>query len=207
MLDDSLRSFLDRLGSADPVPGGGAASALAAALAANLFKMVVALTRQKEADKNDLLAPVEARLNDLATDLGALVTRDADAYQRVRHAYQMPKDAEDQRIRRAMEIQLAMREATNVPLEVAQRCVELLESAIDVVVLGRPSAISDAGTANFLALSAAMGALLNVQVNLEHVDDDDFVASASSRAVAIQERCHACFEQVRVKIAERMGAA
>lgn len=205
LIDGTVRSFLDSLGSADPVPGGGSASALAAAMAAGLFKMVVGVTRDKEEDKREPLAPLQARVSAIADTLAALVDRDAGAYGRVRDAYRMPKETEDQRIQRNMAIQLGLREATTVPLEVLEGCLELLEVAPDVVLYGRVSCISDAGTGNFLALSAAMGALLNVQVNMAHILDEAFVTLAWSRATELLERCQACFEQSRQQVVERMA--
>lgn len=205
LVDDSVRSFITRLGAADPVPGGGAASALAGALAAGLFLMTVRITREKEDDKRELLASSEERLSALEQQLTALVDRDAEAYQRVRHAYGMPKDAEDQRIKRAMEIQLANRGATAVPLEVAERCVDMLDAAVEIVRLGRASCISDAGVGNLLALSALTGALLNVQVNLQGIDDDEYVVPTGARAAELTERAHERFEQIRLTVAERMA--
>lgn len=206
LIDDSIHSFLEHLGSPEPVPGGGSASALAGALSARLLRMVVTLTQEREEDKREALAPVLARVTAAADALAACVDRDAEAYARVRRAYAMPKDAEDLRIKRAMEIQLALREATSVPLEVAEHCLEALEAASDVALHGRVSCISDAGTGNFLALAAAMGALLNVQVNIEQIDDEAYVASVMERASSLAEHCQAGFERARERIAERMAA-
>ena len=203
LVDGTIRSFLEALGSADPVPGGGSASALAASLAANLFKMVVSVTRAKEEDKRALLEPIFARVSALGDALTGLVDRDAAAYGRVRKAYGSPKDSDEQRIQRGIEIQLALREATTVPLEILERCLDLLEIAPDVVLHGRVSCISDAGTGNFLALSAAMGALLNVQVNLQDIDDEAFATASWARAAEMVERCQAGFEQARQRVAER----
>lgn len=205
LIDGTVRSFLDRLGAADPVPGGGSASALAAAMAAELFKMVMAVTRSKEEEKRDLLTPLQARVSAAADTLAGLVDRDADAYSRVRDAYRMPKETEDDRNQRDVAIQLGLREATTVPLDVLASCLELLEVAPDVVLYGRASCISDAGTGNFLALSAAMGAFLNVQANMAHILDEAFVTSAWSRATDLLERCQACFEKSRLQVVERMG--
>jgi len=205
LVDKSLREFLGELASASPTPGGGSASALAAAVAASLFSMVGNLTVGKEAEKAEALRPALLQVMALAEAFTRLVDRDAQAYDRVRDAYRLPKEREDDKIKRAMEIQLALREATTVPLELAEKCVELMEAASDVVRLGRPTAISDAGVANFFALTAVMGGVLNVEVNLQSVDDEDFVRNTIERVGSIQQKSRELFDRTQQIVLDRMN--
>jgi formiminotetrahydrofolate cyclodeaminase len=204
LVEKSVSEFLKQLGSADAVPGGGAASAVAAALAANLFNMVIGITLEKEPDKAAGLTTTQHQMQTLAAEVEALIDRDAQAYQRVKDAYRMPKDAEDKRIARSMEIQLAMREAAEVPLELAERTMQMLEAAHRIAEVGRTSCISDAGVGNFMALSAIMGALLNVEINLQAIDDDGFTTRLSARLAELQERSRAQFEQINDVVMARL---
>src|SRR5689334_2769995 len=117
LTDQTVTEFLKALGSGNAVPGGGSASALAAALAANLLSMVVEITVAKEPDKADALAEARRNVAALADNCRQLIDRDAQAYQRVKDAYKLPKQREDEKIKRTMEVQMALREAANVPLE------------------------------------------------------------------------------------------
>ena len=68
----TVGQFVERLSSAEPVPGGGAASAVAAALGASLISMVAALSkgRPKYAVYELTLSRCEAVGHELATEGG-----------------------------------------------------------------------------------------------------------------------------------------
>jgi formiminotetrahydrofolate cyclodeaminase len=206
LIEKSVREYLRDLASADPVPGGGSASAAAGALAASLFSMVIALTVRKEGEKAEALRPVQVQMLGLAEACTRMVDRDADAYSRVRDAWQMPKEPHDAAVERGLKIQLAMREAATVPLEQAEACLQALEASSDVLRLGRASCISDAGVGNFLALSAIMGAALNVETNLQQIEDPEFLRLASERLAHVQQRSQEVFERNQQIILDRMTA-
>lgn len=207
LVERTLRDFLNELASAAPTPGGGSASALAGATAASLLAMVSRLTSSREPEKAEALRPAQVQIMALQEAFTRLIDRDAEAYDRVRSAYKLPKEREDDRIKRSMEIQLAMREATDVPLDLAEKVLELMEVASDVVRLGRASAITDAGVANFFALTAVMGGVLNVEVNLQSVDDEDYVKRTAERVRMVQERSNELFGRTQQIVLDRMYAA
>ncbi len=206
LIDESVRSFLDGLSTDEPVPGGGAASAMAGAMGSALFGMAVAVTRSKEAEKDEELRSAANRLQILGARISLLVDLDASAYAKVREAYRLPRETEDQRVERARRIQEACIEATLVPLETAERCLEVLETADDVARLSRASCLCDAGVGNFLTLAAIMGSLMNVTVNCQQIDSDpEFVANATARANAVAVRTQEQFERVRETVTGRLA--
>ncbi len=79
ILDLSVRELLERLGSSDPAPGGGAAAALAGALGAALVQMTANLSigRPKLADIEAHARQIEAQAAELRQRLAQL--GDADA--------------------------------------------------------------------------------------------------------------------------------
>src|SRR5579884_2042491 len=91
-----LPDFLEALGSGAPTPGGGAASAVAGALAAALAEMVANFTvgRPKYAEVEAGMRAIVARARTMRERLLALAEDDERAYAQVSAAYKRPKATE-----------------------------------------------------------------------------------------------------------------
>lgn len=176
MLSDlTVKDYLEKSGSDSPVPGGGCAAALCGALSAALGEMVTNLTigRDKYGDSEADMTNYRDKLRLYKDKLMLDINRDARAYEKVMFAYKIPKDAEHEDIRKS-EIQVALKEASLAPLEVANNAIQLLILIEKVVKLGNKNAVTDGLVAALLARSAALSAILNVRVNLESISDMAF---------------------------------
>jgi glutamate formiminotransferase / formiminotetrahydrofolate cyclodeaminase len=165
----TLDAWLADLASGQPVPGGGSAAALAGALAAALVAMVARLTigRKAYAAVEGRAGAIVTEAEGLAGDLRRLVDEDAAAYERVSGAYKVPKDAAG----RARAVDDALLGAARTPLDVARRAAVLVNLAKEIGTIGNKNARSDAKVAEGLARAALAGALENVRVNLEALND------------------------------------
>src|SRR5712692_8692427 len=173
ILDLSVRELLERLGSSDPAPGGGAAAALAGALGAALVQMTANLSigRPKLADIEAHARRIEAQTAELRQRLAQLGDADAQAYARVSAAYKLPHQDPAQDTERSPAIQAALHEAAAVPLETARLCAAVLELAELAAPLLNRSVISDVMVGALLAQAALESAALNVEVNLAAITD------------------------------------
>ena len=172
----TIDEYLDKTASGAPVPGGGSAAALNAALAAALTEMVARLTIGRknfaEVDAEMRAAAEEASL--LHKKMVAEIDRDADAYAKVLAAFQLPKETPEQKTKRAQAIEDALKGAALVPLGVAQAAVSLMDIARTVISLGNPNALSDGAAGLLAARMAARAALFNVRINLASIKDENF---------------------------------
>jgi glutamate formiminotransferase / formiminotetrahydrofolate cyclodeaminase len=166
--------FLDRLAEATPTPGGGSAAAYSGAAGAALVGMVARLTigRKKYSAVQAEMEHILDRAETLRSELTASIELDAAAFNAVMEAFRMPKITTEQEVLRSESIQSAYLHAARIPLEVAEKSVEVMSLALKAISMGNLNAISDGAVGAVLAHAALTGAAYNVQINLGELADE-----------------------------------
>jgi glutamate formiminotransferase/formiminotetrahydrofolate cyclodeaminase len=200
-------NFLNALASSSPTPGGGAASAYAAAMAASLVGMVARLTigNKKYAQFEEQMRAVEQQAEGLRAYFTNAVSEDSAAFEAVIEAYRLPKNSSQEKEQRRDQIQTTTLKAAQVPLEVAQKSVEVLELTQTVANHGNLNAISDAGSAAALAWAAISGAVLNVRINALSLQDKTISTQLTDEIGDLQERAKGLHELILLQIHQRGG--
>jgi methylenetetrahydrofolate dehydrogenase (NADP+)/methenyltetrahydrofolate cyclohydrolase len=157
--DLTIGQFVERLSSAEPVPGGGSASALAAALGAALVSMVAGLSvgRSKYSAYKATLARADVAGKQLAAEFLALSDRDADAYAGYAVALKLPRHSDAQSEARLEAIRAAARVASDAPWDCVRACLRLAEVAESLAGRSNVNASSDVLVAALLAEAGARG--------------------------------------------------
>jgi methenyltetrahydrofolate cyclohydrolase len=174
MLDKSCNQFLEELSSKAPVPGGGGASAYVGAIGMALGSMVGNLTKGKkkyqdvEEDIVDLLKKSEA----IIENLKSLVSRDAEVFYPLSQAYGLPSTTEEEKQKKEEVLQAALVDASRVPLEIANMCLDAILLHEEYAKKGTRIAISDVGVGVIFCKAALQGAKLNVLINTKIMKND-----------------------------------
>lgn len=178
--DMTLSDFMEALSSAKPTPGGGSATALAAALAASLTSMVVRLSLDRPAYEQHAALHVEAvAASDAARSrFLELADEDAAAYTAYLEARRLPHDDRESELRRSAAARDAARKAATVPLSIVQHCHGLIDIVERLAGRSNANVSSDLDVAALLLDAAARGAAANVTVNLAAVEDEGFSDAA-----------------------------
>ena len=178
-----VEPFVEQLAAPTATPGGGSASAAAGAMAAGLAHMVAAMSRGKKAyvQYEQQLSEAIARLATLREELKSAIDEDAQAFDMVMKAFKASKDSPDP----AAATLPATKQATLVPLGVAQKAKEVKQWAEKLGPITNPKAASDLTVAQALADAAIAGAIANVEINLEEMPDAAFAAKVRADVKAV----------------------
>jgi formiminotetrahydrofolate cyclodeaminase len=179
-----VEPFVEQLAAPTATPGGGSAAAASGAMAAGLATMVATMSRGKKAylQYEKQLSEAIARLSLLREELKAAIDADAESFNTVMKAYKQAKESAGA----DGIIESALRQATGVPLSVAQKAREVAQIAEILKPITNPAMKSDLTTAIALAGAAIEGALANVEINLESIKDQTFVGETRKKAAAVK---------------------
>src|SRR5437667_2440665 len=132
-----IEPFIEQLAAGTATPGGGSAAAASGAMAAGLANMVASMSRGKKAYLQHEVALSEAiaRLGELREELKASIDADAESYDQVMKAYRSAKDSSDG----DGLVNAALKQATSVPLRVAEGVVEVAQIAENLKSIPNPT--------------------------------------------------------------------
>jgi glutamate formiminotransferase len=180
-----VEPFIEQLAAPTATPGGGSASAAAGAMSAGLAAMVALMTRGKKAylQYESQLSTAIAQLTLLREELKAAIDADSESYNSVMKAYKAARAGEGSG--EAL-IEAALKEATAIPLGVAEKAYAVARIAESLGPISNPNMKSDLTTAGALAQAAIGGALANVEINLSSIKDAIFAGHIRQRIAAIR---------------------
>lgn len=175
----SIKDFTKVLGEGKPTPGGGAAAALSASLAAALTSMVFNLTIDKKVSADYPESVIQA-MKDAREKTDAfrekyleLMQEDASAFDELMDAFSMAKTTEDEKALRKGAIDRSKVKVLEIPKELVHESFAMYDALKVATEYGNKNAISDAGVAAILINSAIEGAALNVFINLAGSEVND----------------------------------
>jgi formiminotetrahydrofolate cyclodeaminase len=169
--DAQIREFMTALASTDSAEGAVAAAAAAGALGASLLLKVAALptTRSDSAVERTALLCAGAALGDLQEQL--IETIETETMVKLFAARNMPQASQTERARRQAAIQLALRAAADVPLEVIRLCALGLQHAQTIAASSCRAAGIDVELAVALLRVGLTGARSNLEARLSSLTD------------------------------------
>jgi formiminotetrahydrofolate cyclodeaminase len=185
--ETSIRDFLAAVAAAEEAHGAVSAAAVAGGIGASLLAMVAALpkTRSDSAvDRMELMKAATA-LSDVPEQL--IETIETETAVKIFAARNLPQASEAQRTDRQAAIQLALRSAADVPLEVMRLCARGLKLGHTVAVHSTRAAAADVQLAVALLHAAFSGVRTNLEGKLSSLTDRAYVTSVVDEIARLSE--------------------
>ena len=178
----TLDAFGERLASADPVPGGGSAAAVAGSLGAALAVMVARLSqdRPRYAAHGATHARVLSAGETARAHFLELADEDAAAYAAFVSAQKMSHESDAELTARRHALARAAHVATAAPLDTMRLCRSTIDLVEALVGRSNVNASSDLDVAAYLLAAAAASAAANVRINLPPTGDPAFQATTEA---------------------------
>ena len=168
--------FIDEVSRDSAAPGGGSVAALSGALGAALGTMVANLSISKSGfeKQKTTLTNIAQKGQDIKDKLIHAIDEDTSAFDQVIKAMRMPKDTDNEKMARDIEMQKGYQIATLVPLNTVKNCKEALEICYDISKIMDDGMASDVGSGAWMANAGAISAAYNVRINLKSIKDISF---------------------------------
>ena len=184
MKEWTIEQFVSELASKAPVPGGGGAAALGGAVGSALGGMVGNLTvgKKKYADVEERVLQVLSEADRLQQELLYLMEEDSRAFEPLSRAYGMQKATEAERAAKEQVMEVALRDASLVPLQIMETAGQMLDLLEELAQIGSRLAISDVGVGVQFCRSAVLGASMNIFINTKMMKDRKLAEQLNEKA-------------------------
>ena len=203
LIHSSLAEFTESLASKAPVPGGGGASALVAAVGIALGDMVGEFTvgKKRYADVEEEIRGLMEKAQALRERLLDCIEKDAAAFEPLSRAYAIPKDAPE----RESVMEECLKAAAAVPFEVLSLCGEALDVIRAFAEKGSVIVLSDAACGAAFCRSAMQGAAVNVRINTKSMRGQAYAEVLDRKTDELLARYLPLAEEIYENVMERIS--
>ena len=185
--DASIREFLAALSSAEAAHGAVSAAALAGGLGTSLILMVTALPKTRSDSATDRTALIAASTALSALQEQLLEAIETETVVKIYAARSMPQISAAQRTEREAAIQLALRAAADVPLEIMRLCALGLQHARSVAEHCSRAAAAEMELGVALLRAGFSGAQINLETRLGSLTDVLYITAIVDEIARLSE--------------------
>lgn len=198
--------LLDKFGAGSHKPGSGSAAALMGILSGKLIITVgeLSLTKPKYRENfNQIEFLMKQIRENIEPSLKELFERDAIVFDQVIKLRVARDQSSDEKIKRKLGEQAleALREATDIPLQICEDCLKLIDYGTAMFDLGFQAARGDSGAGISAAVAGAMSSIFVVNLNLRSFRDSEWARTRRERV----DELHARLEEKQLEAFGKIG--
>ena len=147
---------------------------------------------------------LKAKCDTLQKELLALVEKDAEVFEPLSKAYGMPRNTEEEKAEKARVMEIVLKDACSVPMEIMEKCCEAIELIQEFAAKGSTLAISDAGVGAAFCKAALEGASLNVYINTKSMKNREYAEELNAKADAMLAKYPKMAEEIFESVLGRL---
>lgn len=178
--DESIKQFLEELGSDLSAPGGGSVAGLISALSGALNSMVYSLTVGKknyinlQDSEKEIIDEFERQSKEFTLRSLELMEEDRENFLKLMDSYKLPKDTDEDKKKRTLKIKENTIKSMEAPLILARESLEFYENLKIMAKYGNKMLLSDLAISAILLHSAIESSIVNIKVNLNGLRSEEF---------------------------------
>ncbi|MBI4368158.1 MAG: cyclodeaminase/cyclohydrolase family protein [Candidatus Omnitrophica bacterium] len=187
-IDSSIKEYLQKLSTDEPIPGGGGTSALVAALGIGLMLMVARISIKKQTgEKKENLNKVIETLERMHQNASDVIDLDPKVYQEVISSYSEAKKIQDP-AKTHGKIEAALKNSFRLQADLAMLIVMAKEFLSSIDSCAKGSIRNDLVVASGLLGGAFEGALATAHINAVYMKDEKERAHCEEAITKLKER-------------------
>lgn len=192
--DESIKQFLEELGSDLSAPGGGSVAGLISALSAALNSMVYSLTVGKkkyialDESEKEIINKFQKESKEFTVRSLELMEEDRNNFLKLMDCYKLPKESEEEKKKRALAIKENTIKSMEAPLILARESLEFYENLRIMAKYGNEILLSDLAISAILLHCAIESSIINVKVNLNGLRTEEFFYKIDNELRVIMEK-------------------
>ena len=187
-IDSSIKEYLQKLSTDEPIPGGGGTSALVAALGIGLMLMVARISIKKQTgEKKESLNKVIDTLERMHQNASDVIDLDPKVYQEVMSSYSEAKKIPDP-AKAQEKIETALKNSFRLQADLAMLIVMAKEFLSSIDSCAKGSIRNDLVVASGLLGGAFEGALATARINAVYMKDEKERAHCEEAITKLKER-------------------
>lgn len=192
--DESIKQFLEELGSDLSAPGGGSVAGLISALSAALNSMVYSLTVGKktynelEDNEKGIINKFQKESKEFTVRSLELMEEDRENFLKLMDCYKLPKESEEEKKNRVLAIKENTIKSMEAPLILARESLGFYENLKIMATYGNKMLLSDLAISAVLLNSAIESSIINVKVNLNGLRSEEFFDKINSELNTIMKK-------------------
>lgn len=194
-LENSLKSYFEKLSSKSAVPGGGSVTAFVASLSSSLLNMVMNFTIGKKSyiEFTEEIKKIKEENDKILEKCMEFIEKDSQIYLKI-----------DKAIKEKHIMDEYLKESVNLHLEICEHMEKIISFCEILLEKGNRNLISDTGISNVLAYSSFECAKINILINLKFLNDKDFKKEINQKLFEIEKRIKSKSEIISEKIIEKL---